>query len=85
MWPLIYICVYASLNYMLSDKEYLLKIAKTRMPFGKYKDMLLIDLPEWYIVWFANNGFPEGELGSLLKCVYEIKLNGLEYLFKPLR
>ncbi len=70
---------------MLSDKEYLLKIAKMRMPFGKYKDMLLIDLPEWYIVWFAQNGFPEGELGNMLKSVYEIKLNGLEYLFKPLR
>ncbi|MHC4267157.1 MAG: DUF3820 family protein [Planctomycetota bacterium] len=70
---------------MLSDKEYLLKIAKMRMPFGKYKDMLLIDLPEWYIVWFAHNGFPEGELGYMLKSVYEIKLNGLEYLFKPLR
>ncbi len=70
---------------MLSDKEYLLKIAKMRMPFGKYKDMLLIDLPEWYIVWFANKGFPEGELGNMLKSVYEIKLNGLEYLFKPLR
>ena len=70
---------------MLSDNGYLLKIAKTRMPFGKYKDMLLIDLPEWYIVWFANNGFPEDELGNMLKWVYEIKLNGLEYLFKPLR
>ncbi len=70
---------------MLSDKKYLLKIARTRMPFGKYKDMLLIDLPEWYIVWFANKGFPEGELGNMLACVYEIKLNGLEYLFKPLR
>ncbi len=70
---------------MLSDKKYLLKIAKTHMPFGKYKDMLLIDLPEWYIVWFANKGFPEGELGNMLMCVYEIKLNGLEYLLKPLR
>ncbi len=70
---------------MLSDKEYLLKLARARMPFGKYKDMLLIDLPEWYIVWFVNKGLPEGELGDMLKCVYEIKLNGLEHLFKPLR
>ncbi len=55
------------------------------MPFGKYKDMLLNDLTEWYIVWFANKGFQDGELGNMLACVYEIKLNGLEYLFKPLR
>ena len=70
---------------MLSDKEDLLKLARARMPFGKYKDMLLIDLPEWYIVWSAHKGFPDGELGDMLKWVYEIKLNGLEYLVKPLR
>jgi len=55
------------------------------MPSGRYKDMLLLDLPEWYVVWSVNKGLPEGELGDMLKCVYEIKLNGLEYLFKPLR
>jgi len=38
---------------MLSDKEYLLKLAKARMPSGRYKDMLLLDLPEWYIVWMV--------------------------------
>ncbi|WP_020585598.1 putative quorum-sensing-regulated virulence factor [Desulfobacter curvatus] len=30
-----------------------------------------------------HKGFPEGKLGRLLQIVYEIKLNGLEYLFKP--
>jgi uncharacterized protein len=68
-----------------SDPEVLLKIARTRMPFGKYKGRLLIDLPEPYVVWFARNGFPKGELGRLLNILYEVKLNGLEYLFKPLR
>jgi hypothetical protein len=43
----------------------------------------LIDLPERYVVWFANNGFPEGKLGMMLQTVYEIKVNGLEYLFTP--
>jgi uncharacterized protein (DUF3820 family) len=68
-----------------SDPGVLLKIAKTRMPFGKYKGRLLIDLPEPYVVWFARNGFPKGELGRMLNILYEVKLNGLEYLFKPLR
>ncbi len=67
------------------DPEYLLELARTRMPFGKYKDRLLIDLPESYVVWFSREGFPEGRLGDMLKDVYEIQLNGLEYLFKPLR
>ena len=67
------------------DSEMLLKVAKTQMPYGKYKGRLLIDLPEPYLVWFANRGFPQGNLGKLLGLVYEVKVNGLEYLFNPLR
>ncbi|MDG5813892.1 DUF3820 family protein [Chitinispirillales bacterium ANBcel5] len=67
-----------------SDPTYLLKLARTRMPFGKYKGLLLIDLPEPYVVWFNRKGFPEGTLGEMLRAVYEIKVNGLEYLFEPL-
>ena len=55
------------------------------MPFGKYRGRLLIDLPEPYVVWFAQKGMPRGKLGELLQSIYEIKLNGLEYLFDPLR
>jgi uncharacterized protein (DUF3820 family) len=67
------------------DHEYFLKLAKTRMPFGKYAGTLLVDLPEPYVVWFSQKGFPAGELGKMLQAVYEIKVNGLEYLFKPLK
>jgi uncharacterized protein len=62
-----------------------LELARMRMPFGRYAERLLIDLPEPYVVWFARQGFPEGELGDMLRTVYEIKVNGLEYLFAPLR
>ncbi len=58
-----------------------LKRLKTvTMPFGKYKGVCLIDLPEPYVVWFHDNGLPEGDLGKLLGLLYEIKLNGLEHL-----
>lgn len=67
------------------NKEALLKLARMKMPFGKYKGTLLVDLPETYVLWFANQGFPEGQLGEQLRLVYEIKVNGLEYLFDPLR
>jgi len=70
---------------LLSDPQVLLKLANYRMPFGKYANRLLIDLPEPYVVWFANKGFPNGELGEMLKITHEIKVNGLEYLFNPLR
>ena len=67
------------------DHDQLLELARMRMPFGKYSGRLLIDLPEPYIVWFAGKGFPHGKLGRMLQIVYEIKVNGLEYLFDPLR
>lgn len=67
------------------NPDELIALASMRMPFGKYKGSLLIELPEPYIVWFAKKGFPEGKLGTMLQTVYEIKVNGLEYLFEPLR
>lgn len=65
--------------------EILLKLTQTKMPFGRYKNRLLPDLPEPYLVWFSQQGFPQGELGQMLGLLYEIKLNGLEHLLKPLR
>ena len=67
------------------DPDVMLQLANMRMPFGRYKDRRLIDLPEAYVIWLANKGFPGGHLGDMLRMVYEIKVNGLEYLFKPLR
>lgn len=63
----------------------LLELARMKMPFGKYAGRLLIDLPEPYVVWFSQNGLPRGKLGEMLRIVYEIKTNGLEYLFDPIR
>ena len=63
----------------------LLELAAARMPFGRYAGRLLIDLPEPYVVWLAGRGFPAGKLGRQLQALYDIKLNGLEYLFTPLR
>lgn len=70
---------------ILENRAFLEKLLKTRMPFGKFKGRLLIDLPEPYVAWFARKGFPKGELGKMLQIVNEIKINGLEYLFDPLR
>jgi uncharacterized protein (DUF3820 family) len=67
------------------DKEILLELVQLKMPFGKYKGIVIADLPEPYLVWFMQKGFPKGKLGMLLQTMYEIKLNGLEYLLKPLR
>ncbi len=69
----------------LSDPQMLIELVRMRMPFGKYKNRILCDLPETYLVWFHRKGFPPGEIGGLLSALYEIKLNGLEYLLKPIR
>lgn len=63
----------------------LLQLVQMKMPFGKYKDTVLCNLPVSYLEWFASKGFPEGKLGVLLETLYEIKINGLEYLLKPLK
>lgn len=68
----------------LDDTAFLMRLANARMPFGKYTGMLLIDLPEAYVVWFARKGYPQGELGELLASLYSIKENGLEQLMRPL-
>jgi uncharacterized protein (DUF3820 family) len=70
---------------MVPNFEDLIQIANFKMPFGRYKGWALIDLPEPYVVWFRQQGFPEGELGRLLAQLYEIKVNGLEDLFTPLK
>lgn len=67
------------------EQNALVKLATTAMPFGKHRGTLLIDLPEPYVVWFQEKGFPEGDLGQLLGLLYEIKLNGLESLVQPLK
>ena len=67
------------------DNEILKKLVTEKMPYGKYKGTFICNLPEFYLVWYHRNGFPKGNLGMLLNTMYEIKLNGLEYLLKPLK
>ena len=40
------------------DQKFLIKLAHTKMPFGKYEGRYLIDLPEHYVVWYHGKGFP---------------------------
>ncbi|MEJ7556999.1 MAG: DUF3820 family protein [Pedobacter sp.] len=67
------------------NPQILKDLVTQRMPFGKYKGRIMCDLPETYLVWFHQEGFPPGKLGQMIATLYEIKLNGLEYLLKPLR
>ncbi|MBO9489396.1 DUF3820 family protein [Endozoicomonas sp. G2_1] len=69
---------------MISDQAFLLEAINTEMPFGKYAGRKLLQLPEPYLVWFHQKGFPEGKLGQQLALMYEVKLNGLEQVLKPL-
>lgn len=66
------------------DPQIMKEAINTTMPFGKYAGRKLIELPEPYLVWFHQKGFPQGKLGQQLALLYEIKLNGLEGMLKPL-
>ena len=70
---------------MEQDKQELIKLANTKMPFGKYEGRFLIDLPEYYLVWYKQKGFPKGKLGEQMALVYELQLNGLEGLVRNIR
>ncbi len=67
------------------DKQDLVRLANTPMPFGRYTGRVLIDLPEEYLLWFANKGFPAGQLGKLMQLALEIRINGLESIIQPLK
>lgn len=67
------------------EKEILLELVTMEMPYGRYKGRILCDLPEPYLAWYHEKGFPKGKLGERLALMYEIKLNGLEYLLKEIK
>jgi uncharacterized protein len=67
------------------NPELLQQLVVMKMPFGKYKDVVLCNLPEAYLLWFKKKGFPKGKLGVLLETMYEIRLNGLAFLLDPLK
>jgi len=59
------------------DPQVLIDIVKTKMPFGKYKDTLICDIPVYYLEWLKKKGFPPGKMGMMLSTTYEIKINGV--------
>lgn len=70
---------------MEPNPQLLLELVNMQMPFGKYKGTILCNIPVSYLEWFKQKGYPKGKLGVLLETMYEIKLNGLEYLLYPLK
>jgi hypothetical protein len=68
----------------MQQQHELVVLANTRMPFGKYKGRYLVNLPEAYLIWFKNKGFPKSKFGKQLEMMLEIKINGLEKLIHPL-
>ncbi|MBC6110177.1 MULTISPECIES: DUF3820 family protein [Pedobacter] len=67
------------------DPTLLLDLVKMQMPYGKYKGYLICNIPESYLLWYKDKGFPKGKLGDLMATMFEIRVNGLEYLLTPLK
>jgi uncharacterized protein (DUF3820 family) len=67
------------------DPALAIKLANVRIPFGKHANTLLLDLPMTYLDWFDQQGWPQGELGRLMRIIHEIRLGGMEHLFDGIR
>lgn len=39
----------------------------SKMPFGKYKDQLMQDVPVSYLHWFWHNGNKQSSVGEYIK------------------
>ena len=70
---------------MQPDPNILKELVTQKMPFGKYKDYPICDLPVHYLEWFKREGFPRGKLGVWMETAYEIRLNGLEEIYSHLK
>lgn len=68
-----------------TDRNQLLRLLETPMPFGKYQGRMIIDLPEPYLLWFQRKGFPKGDIGNLLQLALEIQVQGSNNLVKSLK
>lgn len=69
---------------MQPDPNKLLQLAHYKMPFGKFKDRYLVDLPIAYLVWFKRKGFPAGPLGEHMQTMLDLKSDGLEPIIKKI-
>lgn len=67
------------------QKKALLELAHAKMHFGKYKGYYLSDIPEYYLIWYRNKGFPDNKLGRQMAEVFELKVNGLEGILRKIR
>ena len=67
-----------------SNRRELLEAINYKMPFGKYKGQALLTIPEPYFVWFSQKGFPDNKLGTYMRLMHEIKINGIEKELYPL-
>jgi hypothetical protein len=60
-------------------------MVSTKMPFGQYENIVLCNLPFSYLEAFNAIGFPNGKLGLLLQTLYEMKLDGSEYILEAFK
>lgn len=65
---------------------------RIRMPFGRFgpknfppDGVPVCDLPYEYLAWFKTRGYPRGRLGLVMEFVCDLKADGADILFDPLR
>ena len=65
--------------------QHLARLAIQVMPFGRFSGYYLSDLPEAYLLWFRDKGWPAGQLGRDLAEMLEIKVAGCDGMLRKWR
>jgi len=52
------------------NPQLLKDLVSTVMPYAKFKNRLICDLPEYYLLWYEHKGFPRNKIGVLLATRY---------------
>ncbi|EDP95423.1 DUF3820 family protein [Kordia algicida OT-1] len=68
-----------------AQQKLLIELAHAKMPFGKYEGSYLVNLPERYLIWYRQKGFPKGKLGKQMEQMLDIKINGLEPMIRNIQ
>lgn len=70
---------------LIKQKHWQGFVQRLAIGMSRMCDPYLISRRNLLVLWFDKKGFPNGELGDLLKLCLALKIEGLDSVVKPLK